>query len=91
MSTKKGFTLIELLTVVAIIALLASASLASLAVAQRKSRDAKRISDLHQMQIALEYYYASQNPKTYPVQSPGAIPALLAPVYLESIRLNPIK
>lgn len=55
----KGFTLIELLVVIAIIGLLSSIVLASLNMARAKARDAKRLSDMHQMQIALELYYDS--------------------------------
>lgn len=53
----KGFTLIELLVVIAIISLLSSVVLASLNSARAKARDAKRLSDMHQMQVALEFYY----------------------------------
>ena len=53
----KGFTLIELLVVIAIIGILSSVVLASLNTARAKARDAKRLSDMHQMQIALEFYY----------------------------------
>ncbi|MFC1751613.1 type II secretion system protein [Patescibacteria group bacterium] len=53
----KGFTLIELLVVIAIIGLLASVVFASLNSARVKSRDARRISDLKQIQTALELYY----------------------------------
>lgn len=55
----KGFTLIELLVVIAIIGLLSSVVLSSLNSARAKSRDAKRLSDMRQMQIALEFYYDS--------------------------------
>jgi type II secretion system protein G len=51
---KKGFTLIELMVVVIIIAILTSIVMASFAQAKAKSRDAKRISDLAQLQLALE-------------------------------------
>jgi len=54
---KKGFTLIELLVVVAIIGLLSSIVLASLNSARIRARDAKRLSDIHQIQIALELYF----------------------------------
>jgi prepilin-type N-terminal cleavage/methylation domain-containing protein len=53
----KGFTLIELLVVIAIIGILSSVVLASLNTARAKARDAKRLSDMHQLQIALEFYY----------------------------------
>jgi len=59
-----GFTLIELLVVIAIIGLLSSVVLASLNTARAKGRDAKRVSDLRQVQIALEFYYDSHN--SYP-------------------------
>lgn len=60
----KGFTLIELLVVIAIISLLASVLLASLTTARAKARDATRLSDMHQMEIALELYFTTYG--TYP-------------------------
>src|SRR3989344_1411048 len=59
MKTKssRGFTLIELLVVIAIIGLLASVVLASLNSARAKGRDAKRLSEVNQLQKALELYY----------------------------------
>ncbi len=56
-----GFTLIELLVVIAIIGILASTVIASLNSARKKSRDARRIADLKQIQLALELYYNSNN------------------------------
>lgn len=68
-NTKKGFTLIELLVVIAIIGILSSVVLASLSTARQKSRDAKRISDVGQIQLALELFFdASQS---YPSTTPG--------------------
>ncbi len=61
-----GFTLIELLVVIAIIGVLASIVLASLNSARRKSRDARRITDLKQIQLALELYFDAQSPPQYP-------------------------
>ena len=55
-SPRKGFTLIELLVVIAIIGILSSVVLVSLASARMKARDARRISDLRQIKIALELY-----------------------------------
>ncbi|MDB4992283.1 MAG: gspG [Parcubacteria group bacterium] len=57
MKQNRAFTLIELLVVIAIIGLLSSVVLASLNSARSKARDARRISDLHQIQTALETYY----------------------------------
>ncbi len=62
---KKGFTLIELLVVIAIIGLLSTLAVVSLNNARAKSRDAKRIADVKQIQTALELYYNDNN--GYPV------------------------
>lgn len=53
----KGFTLIELLVVIAIIGILSSVVLASLNSARTKARDARRIADIKQIQLALELFY----------------------------------
>lgn len=64
---EKGFTLIELLVVIAIIGVLASVVLASLNNARQKSRDARRITDLKQIQLALELQFDStQGASQYP-------------------------
>lgn len=52
-----GFTLIELLVVVAIVGLLASVVLTNLNSARAKTRDANRLSDMRQIQFALELHY----------------------------------
>ena len=67
--TQKGFTLIELLVVVAIIALLSSIILASISTARSKARDAKRLSDIDQIRIALELYRDKNG--QYPDSVPG--------------------
>jgi type II secretion system protein G len=56
-STERGFTLVELLVVVAIIGLLSSVVLASVNSMRMKSRDAQRISEIKEVQKALEFYY----------------------------------
>lgn len=65
---REGFTLIELLVVIAIIGVLASIVLASLNNARRKSRDARRITDVKQIQLALELYFDGQGSQ-YPLAS----------------------
>src|ERR1700685_3626124 len=54
---RKGFTLIEILIVVAIIAILASIVLVGLGPTQESGRDARRLSDLHEVQNGLELFY----------------------------------
>ncbi len=66
---KSGFTLIELLVVIAIIGVLASIVLASLNTARRKSRDVRRITDVKQIQLALELYFDGEG-SVYPTASP---------------------
>ena len=63
----KGFTLIELLVVISIIGLLSSVVLASLNSARAKARDARRFSDMRQIQLALELYRDSNG--SYPSAS----------------------
>lgn len=53
---KKGFTLIELIIIVFIIGLLATIVGISISGAKSKGRDIKRISDINQLQIALDNY-----------------------------------
>jgi len=62
---RKGFTLIEILIVVAIIAILASVILVGLGPTQSLGRDARRVSDLHEVQNGLELYYNSKG--AYPI------------------------
>ncbi len=59
--TNKGFTLIELLVVIAIIGILSSVVLASLNTARVKARDARRMADLHSLELAIALYYDSNN------------------------------
>jgi len=61
---KKGFTLIELLIVIAVIGILASVVLVGLGPVQKQGRDARRISDLRQVQNGLELYYSKNG--SYP-------------------------
>jgi prepilin-type N-terminal cleavage/methylation domain-containing protein len=64
-----GFTLIELLVVISIIALISSVVMFAVNSARIKARDAKRKSDVLQIQKALELYYANNN--AYPLSATG--------------------
>lgn len=64
-SFQSGFTLIELLVVIAIIGILSTLSVVALQSARGRARDAKRITDVRQVQTALELYFNDQG--EYPV------------------------
>ena len=83
--TKKGFTLIELLVVIAIIGILASIVLASLNTARIKSRDARRIADIKQIQIALELYFDANSSSLS-----NSLLLLCRPTYIASVPSDPI-
>jgi len=68
---KKGFTLIELLVVIAIIGLLSTLAVVALGQARVKARDSKRLSDMKQMQTALELYYTDQG--AYPTATAASL------------------
>lgn len=85
---KKGFTLIELLVVIAIIGVLSTLSIVALNSARARSRDAKRISDVKQLQTALEMYYNDNG--AYPAGT--TLPSPLATnsvVYMTSVPAAP--
>jgi len=64
--TLRGFTLVELLVVIAIIGLLSTVAVVALNSARTKSRDAKRVADIKQIQTAFELYFNDNN--KYPVE-----------------------
>lgn len=82
-SSSRGFTLIELLVVIAIIGILSSVVLASLNSAREKGRDAKRLADIKQIQLALEMYYDDKS--LYPSGL-----SLLTPAYLPGPPKDPL-
>ncbi|MCK5059856.1 MAG: type II secretion system protein [Candidatus Pacebacteria bacterium] len=65
-ASNKGFTLIELLVVISIIGLLGSIVLSTLNTARQKSRDAKRKSDIKQLERALAFNYDKYGAYTQP-------------------------
>jgi prepilin-type N-terminal cleavage/methylation domain-containing protein len=70
-SQSKGFTLIELLVVIAIIGLLSTLAVVALNSARQRSRDAKRVSDIRQIQTALELAFSESN--NYPGEGPTTL------------------
>jgi len=76
MNNKKAFTLVELLVVIAIIGLMASLSIIALGNARSKSRDSKRVSDVKQVQTALELFFSDQG--RYPTATEWASGSLYA-------------
>lgn len=79
----KAFTLIELLVVIAIIAGLASIVLVSLNSARIKSRDARRVGDIRQIQAAL-LMYAEEHSQVYPTSLDD-----LDPTYMPKVPPDP--
>jgi prepilin-type N-terminal cleavage/methylation domain-containing protein len=88
---RKGFTLIELLVVIAIIGLLASLSLIALNSAREKARNSRRVSDVKQIQTALEIRF--NETKDYPDNitfGGGEIVATsTGQVYMDEVPSNP--
>lgn len=83
MKKQKGFTLIELLVVIAIIGILASVVLASLNSARQKSRDARRIADIKQLQLAQELYFDANG-------AYAATTSALAPNFIPVVPTDPL-
>lgn len=79
---RRGFTLIELLVVIAIISILSSVVLANLGTARQKGRDGKRVSDMKQIQLALELYYDTNS--QYPVSGWSNLTAALNGTYIST-------
>lgn len=87
---KKGFTLIELLVVIAIIGMLSSVVLASLNSAREKSRDARRLADIKQIQTALEMKADDTSPFMYPNETSDTITSTqLGSTYLSGVPVDP--
>ncbi|MCE9541614.1 prepilin-type N-terminal cleavage/methylation domain-containing protein [Candidatus Kaiserbacteria bacterium] len=84
-SDRRGFTLIELLVVIAIIGILSSVVLASLNSARKKGRDARRLADIKQLQLALELFYDANG--AYPATTSVAL--LVTPGYIAAIPQDP--
>ena len=60
----KGFTLVELMVVIVIIVLLTGLVMSNLTDSKKKARDAKRVADLAQIQLAEELFFDRCNSYT---------------------------
>lgn len=87
MDRKKAFTLIELLVVIAIVGVLTAITVIVLQNARAKSRDAKRITDVKQIQTALELYFNDNG--SYPTSITSTI-ATGGTVYMTTYPTAPI-
>jgi len=87
-SQSRGFTLIELLVVIAIIGILSSVVLASLNSARQKGRDARRLSDVKQIQLALELYYDANGAYPATIGSTSSSP-LVSGGYIATLPVDP--
>jgi prepilin-type N-terminal cleavage/methylation domain-containing protein len=85
---ERGFTLIELLVVIAIISILSSVVLANLGTARQKGRDGKRVSDMKQIQLALELYYDTNS--QYPVAGWSNLTTALNGTYISTTPNDPV-
>ena len=87
---RRGFTLIELLVVVAIIGLLSTLSIVALNNARARSRDARRVADVKQIQTALELYF-NDNSKypTAPLGTSIVNPSASSTIYMAQVPTPP--
>ncbi len=91
----KGFTLIELLVVIAIIGILSTVVLVSINSARSRARDTKRMSDIKQIDKALQMYMLNndgQAPQVGDVDDRnwGQLENLLAPAYIKVLPKDPL-
>ena len=85
-----GFTLIELLVVIAIIGILAAIVIPNLNSARAKGRDARRISDLKSIQLALTTYFDTHRATGYPKDVDELYEQdVISPVYLSVMPTDP--
>lgn len=99
---QRGFTIVELLVVIVIIGILAALIINAFNGMQAKARDTQRITDLKNVQKAVETYYADHG--SYPLSANGSgawaghCPSYgnydeyivgLAPTYLKTLPVDP--
>jgi len=76
-TNKKAFSVIELIVVVAIIGILSGIIIPNLSSSRAKARDAQRISDVGQIQFAIQLYYdrCGQYPNTLVLSASNGCPS----------------
>lgn len=84
LSWSKGFTLIELLVVIAIIGILSGIIIPNLATARQSARDARRISDIKNIQLSLALYYNDN------LAHPRNLTELQTGGYTSSLPIDPV-
>lgn len=90
-SLQKGFTLIELLVVIAIIGILSAVVLSSLNTARVKARDANRVSELRQIEYALNLYFSVNGQYPACLYPGGACTTTLqGSVFMKSVPKDPL-
>ena len=84
----KAFTLMELLVVIFIILTIATIAIISVGKVRENSRNTKRVSDVKQIQFALEMYYRDNG--NYPIElNFGDQLASSGTTYMERVPSNP--
>ncbi len=87
---KKGFTLVEILVVVSIIGIIISISVLSFNSTEEVSRNNARLSNVKQIQLALEEYYKYENSYPTTLSFGGSlIGSSTSKVFLSLIPQNP--
>ncbi|NMC35912.1 type II secretion system protein [Candidatus Beckwithbacteria bacterium] len=82
LASKKGFTLIELLVVITILSILAMVGMSSFRKSLDRGSDGKTISEIKEIQKALETYYSVNN--SYPASTAELITELDTADYFPS-------
>lgn len=85
-SQNRAFTLVELMVVIGIIAILSTIVIANIGQSKAKARDAKRVSDIAQIQLALAGFYDKCG--EYPAGSEDADNDTYPDLYIETLNLD---